>query len=156
MEEDLSKVTISSAQTTEETNRHVVDNLPSLGPIGVKVNGYDCEGSLCPGLLFNFISEEEARKVDFDVHPQDIWLPGVCEEDIKITGIALATVAMEGISETTSFLVTQKNGPLIFGKPFMNDFLAEISYNNQLAPTLACFGSGGTTHLRIPFNLTST
>ncbi|KAA1107365.1 hypothetical protein PGT21_011298 [Puccinia graminis f. sp. tritici] len=34
--EDLNKFTLSSAQTTEETNHQVVNNLPSLGSIGVK------------------------------------------------------------------------------------------------------------------------
>ncbi|KAA1082898.1 hypothetical protein PGT21_019678 [Puccinia graminis f. sp. tritici] len=147
MEEDLSKVTLSSAQTTEETNHQVVDNLPSLGSIGVKLNGYDCEGLLCPGLLFNFISEEEAQELDFDVHPQDIWMPGICDDDIKISGIALASLSISGVFETTSFLVTQKIGPLILGKPFMKDFSAVINYNEPEPPMLKVSDSGGNKHL---------
>ncbi|EFP86408.1 uncharacterized protein PGTG_12364 [Puccinia graminis f. sp. tritici CRL 75-36-700-3] len=147
MEEDPSKVTLSSAQTTEEINCQVFNALPSPGSIGVKLNGYDCEGLLCPGLLFNFISEEEAQKRDFNVHPQDIWMPGFCDNDINITGIALASLSMEGVCETTSFLITQQPGPLVLGKPFIKDFSAEISYNNPSAPTLSLLDSGGTTHL---------
>ncbi|KAA1098428.1 hypothetical protein PGT21_035147 [Puccinia graminis f. sp. tritici] len=145
--EDLNKFTLSSAQTTEETNHQVVNNLPSPGSIGVKLNGYDCEGLLCPGLLFNFISEEEAQELDFDFHPQDIWMPGICDDDIKISGIALASLSIGGVFETTSFLVTQKIGPLILGKPFMKDFSAVINYNEPEPPILKVSDPGGIEHL---------
>ncbi|KAA1115368.1 hypothetical protein PGT21_035728 [Puccinia graminis f. sp. tritici] len=145
--EDLNKFTLSSAQTTEETNHQLVDNLPSPGSIEFKLNGYDCEGLLCPGLLFNFISEKEAQELDFDVHPQDIWMPGICDNNIKITGIALASLSMEGICETTSFLITQQTGSLVLGKPFMKDFLADIIYAYPSAPALSVLDSKGTEHL---------
>ncbi|KAA1123562.1 hypothetical protein PGTUg99_010997 [Puccinia graminis f. sp. tritici] len=145
--EDLNKFTLSSAQTIEETNHQVVDNLPSPGSIAVKLNGYNCEGLLCPGLLFNFISEEEAQELDFDVHPQDIWMPGICDDDIKISGIALASLSIGGVFETTSFLVTQKIGPLILGKPFMKDFSAVINYNEPEPPILKVSDPGGIKHL---------
>ncbi|KAA1063780.1 hypothetical protein PGTUg99_004120 [Puccinia graminis f. sp. tritici] len=147
MEEDLSKVTLSSAQTTEETNRQVVNDLPSPGSIEVKLNGSSCEGLLYPGCLFNFISKDLAHKLNLDVHPQDIWLPGVCDYNIKITGIALASLSLDGICETTSFQVTQKIVPLIFGKPFMKDFSAVIDYKEPEPPTLTVLDSGGIEHL---------
>ncbi|EFP93354.1 uncharacterized protein PGTG_19087 [Puccinia graminis f. sp. tritici CRL 75-36-700-3] len=142
IEEDLGKVILSSAQTTEETNRQVVDDLPSPGSIKVRLNGSNCEGLLYPGWLFNFISED----LYLEVHPQDILLPGVCDDDIKITGIALASLSLEGNFETISFLFTPRIRPIILGKPFLNDFLADIDLSNPLAPKLSILDSTGAEH----------
>ncbi|WAQ90692.1 hypothetical protein PtA15_13A91 [Puccinia triticina] len=135
-------------QSTATDQIDLTNDLPYVGSLKLTVNERNCEAKVYSNLIFNFITEGKARTVGLDVRRRGFRIPGTRLGDyIEVNGIAAATVSLGKVSSVTSFLVTDRIGPLILGKTFLDEFPAKLQRKGLLGPALAFSDSSGTKYI---------
>ncbi|WAQ82204.1 hypothetical protein PtA15_2A521 [Puccinia triticina] len=113
-------------QSTATDQIDLTNDLPYVGSLKITVNERNCKAKVYSNSIFNFLMEGKA------------W---------TVNGIAAATVSLGKVSSVTSFLVTDRIGPLILGKTFLDDFPAKLQRKGLLGPALAFSDSSGTKYI---------
>ncbi|OAV85459.1 hypothetical protein PTTG_30508 [Puccinia triticina 1-1 BBBD Race 1] len=128
-------------QSTATDQIDLTNDLPYVGSLKITVNERNCKAKVYSNSIFNFLMEGKAWTVGLDVRRTR---PG---DYIEVNGIAAATVSLGKVSSVTSFLVTDRIGPLILGKTFLDDFPAKLQRKGLLGPALAFSDSSGTKYI---------
>ncbi|WAQ92198.1 hypothetical protein PtA15_16A104 [Puccinia triticina] len=135
-------------QSTATDQIDLTNDLPYVGTLKLTVNERNCKAKVYLNSIFNFITEGKAWTVGLDVRCRGFRIPGTRPGDyIEVNGIAAATVSLGKVSSVTSFLVTDRIGPLILGKTFLDGFLAKLQRKGSLGPALAFSDSSGTEYI---------
>ncbi|OAV89482.1 hypothetical protein PTTG_28668 [Puccinia triticina 1-1 BBBD Race 1] len=131
-------------QSTATDQVDLTNDLPYVGSLKLRVNERHCEAMVYSNSIFNFITEGKARTVGLDVRRRGFRISGTRPGDyIEVNGIAAATVSLGKVSSVTSFLVTDRIGPLILGKTFLDDFPAKLQHKESFGPSLSFSDSKG-------------